>query len=83
MSQVIMSDPSSVSTSESNSSIDENNRYNTDSERGATTVLKLKRHSTLSDSDEHSMGEDADGNHDDQTYQFSTNSRRETASGGE
>ena len=34
--------PSNVITSESNSSIDENNRYNTDSERGATTVLKLK-----------------------------------------
>ena len=102
--------PSNVITSESNSSNDENNRYDTDSERGATTVLKLKRHSTLesyhvnntgndvradvqtfvdnlsiqdeqplegtdsereSDSDEHSMGEDADGNHDNQTYQFS------------
>ena len=30
--------PSNVITSESNSSIDENNRYNTDSERGATTL---------------------------------------------
>ena len=110
MSQVIKVSPSTAVTSGSNNPIDENNRNDTDSERGATTVLKLKRHSTLesyhvnntgndvradvqtfvdnlsiqdeqplegtdsereSDSDEHSMGEDADGNHDNQTYQFS------------
>ena len=39
MSQVIKVSPSTADTSESNSSIDENNRYNTDSERGATTHI--------------------------------------------
>ena len=47
MSQVIKVSPSTADTSESNNSIDENNRNDTDSERGATTVLKLKRHSTI------------------------------------
>ena len=47
MSQVIKVSPSTAVTSESNNSIDENNRNDTDSERGATTVLKLKRHSTI------------------------------------
>ena len=37
MSQVIKVSPSTAVTSEGNNSIDENNRYNTDSERGATT----------------------------------------------
>ena len=47
MSQVIKVSPSTAVTSESNNSIDENNRNDTDSERGATTVLKLKGHSTI------------------------------------
>ena len=37
MSQVIKVSPSTAVTSESNNSIDENNRNDTDSERGATT----------------------------------------------
>ena len=38
MSQVIKVSPSTAVTSESNNSIDENNRNDTDSERGATTL---------------------------------------------
>ena len=40
MSQVIKVSPSTAVTSGSNNSIDENNRNDTDSERGATTVLE-------------------------------------------
>ena len=47
MSQVIKVSPSTAVTSGSNNPIDENNRNDTDSERGATTVLKLKRYSTI------------------------------------
>ena len=38
MSQVIKVSPSTADTSESNNSTDENNRNDTDSERGATTL---------------------------------------------
>ena len=43
MSQVIRVSPSTADTSESNNSLDENNRNDTDSERGATTGVPFEK----------------------------------------